>query len=77
MNFDELKQICKEHDEIVANIKTIESNIENGHWMKIQTPQNGNFYLNDKTRDLLKKHYEEKKLELENIINNILGNKED
>jgi len=76
MNFDDIKEICKEHDRILENTKIIETADNRSHWIKVTTADREEFQLGDEEIELLKQFYENKGLELENQIDKILNNKE-
>jgi hypothetical protein len=73
VDFKDLKKICEEHDTIIKNISIIQGATEKRHWISVNTPVEGEFYLGKKEIELLKQYYENRKLELEQHIDNLLN----
>lgn len=75
MNFNDLKEICKEHDKLLKKTEIIEKCKKERHWMDVITPENARYRLGDEEIKLLKDFYEEKGLEIERMILKLLSNK--
>jgi hypothetical protein len=73
MNFNDLKDLCKEHNRILENTKIIERANKNHHWVKALTADREGFYLNDEEIGLLKQYYEKKGLGIETVISDLLS----
>jgi hypothetical protein len=73
MNFDDIKDICKEHTRVLENTKIIETADKRNHWIRVSTADRDEFNLGDEEIELLKQFYENKGIELETTIYNLLN----
>jgi hypothetical protein len=75
MEIKDLKELCSNHNTVEDNIDTMYRAMRNQHWMKVINPSNASFYLEDDDKNVLLKHLENKKNNLELKIDNILNPK--
>lgn len=75
MNLNDIKDLCKEHNELLEKTKVIEKCNKERLWVKVITPNRGEFYLGDKEIKLLSDYYEKRGSEIEEIMFNLLDKK--
>jgi len=72
MNFNNLKDLCKKHDECLAKTKIIENADKEQIWLKVVDARNNEFYLSKEEVKALTECINEKGISIEDKINEIL-----
>jgi len=75
MNFNDIKDLCKEHNKLLEKTKIIEGCNAKNLWMRVTTPDMGAFNLGDEEIKLLSDYCENRGIEIENIMIDLLNNK--
>ena len=75
MNFNNIKDLCKEHDELLEKIKIIDDCNKKRHWIRVSTPESGEFSLSESDKRLLNDCYENRCKEIETTMDMLLYQK--
>lgn len=70
MDLKDLKQMIERHSKLEKNIKTLDENLKNNWWAKLEIPRGDHFYLEKQEVEMLREYYINGKQEIESKINN-------